>query len=128
MSSESEHDRQVHQAWNRGFNAGRRSAEPRSSRELVETAPMADEYLLRAGTATLMPSEFDAIVRELILLRGRADQATRMAQAIFDGYPNPDITHKEYRVQVARWADDFLRQSANRDATSPPSTGGRMDE
>ncbi len=78
---------------------------------------MTDEELISSGTATLMPDEFNNIVKELVWSRSMIGRAERMCQAIFDGYPDPNIGHKDYRVQVAHWAEDFLRATQD----NPPN-------
>ncbi len=38
--------------------------------------------------------------------------AKALCQAIVDAYPNPDINHVDFRVQVTKWAQDFLDDDA----------------
>lgn len=38
--------------------------------------------------------------------------AENLCKAIVEGYPNPDITHVDYRVQITKWAQDFLQDDA----------------
>jgi hypothetical protein len=36
------------------------------------------------------------------------ETARNLCKAIVDGYPNPEINHVDFRVQVTKWAQDFL--------------------
>lgn len=38
--------------------------------------------------------------------------AENLCKALVEGYPNPDITHVDYRVQATKWAQDFLLDDA----------------
>jgi hypothetical protein len=36
------------------------------------------------------------------------NEGIEMAQSVFNAYPRSDISHEDYRVQVAHWAEDFI--------------------
>jgi hypothetical protein len=36
------------------------------------------------------------------------NEGIEVAQSVFNAYPRSDISHEDYRVQVAHWAEDFI--------------------
>jgi len=42
-------------------------------------------------------------------MAGELDNCKRMLEAIIEGYPNHDINHVDFRVQVTKWAEMTLQ-------------------
>lgn len=49
------------------------------------------------------------------------ENAVNLCKSIVKGYPDPDITHVDFRVQVTKWAQDFLDDDAKKITTPDQS-------
>lgn len=62
---------------------------------------MSEEKFISANLTEAAPCMYEAL-----------SNAVRMCQSIMNGFGNPDIDHKQFRVQVAQWAEEFLNDDA----------------
>ena len=73
-----------------------------------------EEFLAHQAMGTWARCDLRAALRKLQptrpteeALRAEVERGIAFAEAIIEGYPNPEINHVDFRVQVTRWAEEF---------------------